>query len=176
MDFNNYISYLKEDVDKDIEEYKDGLPEEFKSKFSFLLRSVKDKSKEEAFELVKEKIDNLISSDNNKTQNIHVSQVDNIEVDLFDLTAKFTAKSENWTKGGEERDITFFTTTDFNIPAKVEDTIFTIDSIYSSKEGVLKLAIDKLGEDIKEIIETEIEKLNSKLSKLGYTSKDREVK
>jgi hypothetical protein len=174
MEFGNYLNYIKEDIDSEIEEYKDSLDSNLKPKFSSLIRQATVKyGKEMGFEKVKEVIGKLKDEEtatNEKEVKFNIKLSNNIKVGDFDLTANFFADSLDWTRVKKET-VNIHTTTDFSFDAEKGKLEFTMPD-FNNTDITLQDSIEKIGKDIEEIIKKEMAELNKKIKSLGFKGEE----
>lgn len=185
MDFSKYVETLYEANEelKDVLAYRDTLPEDYARKFISLfnrLVKIENKTKDEAFELAKEKIEGLHSKDKsehkgeekgfNYTSNISFKT----KLKTTDIT--FRAKSDKWPlRDKEKRDIHFWLKDNINLSNKVDNDILTSPKLNDPNEDILTSFSNDMKEHIELIIKKELEKLNKELKELGFgISKDGE--
>ena len=174
MEFGNYLNYIKEDIDSEIEEYKDSLDSNLKNKFSSLIRQATTKyGKEEGFEKVKEVIEKLKGEEKASEEKeivFNKKLSNNIKVGDFDLTAKFSANGVDWTRTKKDT-INIHTTTDFSFDAEKGKLEFTMPD-FNNTDITLQDSIEKIGKDIEEIIKKEMVELNKKIKSLGFKGEE----
>jgi len=175
------VEAKEDEVDKEIEKLKVELDDvvtfsRLKGMFNRLVSS--GKSKEEALKTAKEEVlpkreeEKKEVAERSKNINIAFASSDT-KLDNFVVKIIPNAKTIMWKKGDRtDRNIDIDVSSSFKVLPKIKDKLFTMPSLYSKNEDVLKEEITKMNEEIKKIVEKETSKLDKELKAMGFVIKD----